>query len=108
MVEGRLEKGQKVVVVEDLVSTGGSSLKAVDAIRESGGSGVAVGEGEIVSAFRELGKHGIPAGYESAALLAAFLKLRNTAEVPLGSRVLFLLTSNHLIALGQGSLPAGD
>lgn len=37
LVEGRLEKGQKVVVVEDLVSTGGSSLKAVEAIRETGG-----------------------------------------------------------------------
>ena len=32
-IEGRLEKGQKVVVVEDLISTGGSSLKAVEAIR---------------------------------------------------------------------------
>lgn len=37
MVEGRMEKGQQVVVVEDLVSTGGSSLRAVDAIREHGG-----------------------------------------------------------------------
>ncbi len=37
LVEGRMEPGQKVVVVEDLVSTGGSSLKAVDAIREAGG-----------------------------------------------------------------------
>ena len=37
LVEGRMEPGQKVVVVEDLVSTGGSSLKAVDALREAGG-----------------------------------------------------------------------
>jgi orotate phosphoribosyltransferase len=37
LVEGHMEPGQKVVVVEDLVSTGGSSLKAVEAIRESGG-----------------------------------------------------------------------
>ena len=35
-IEGKLEKGQKVVVVEDLISTGGSSLKAVEAIRKSG------------------------------------------------------------------------
>jgi len=34
MVEGELKEGQKVVIVEDLVSTGGSSLKAVAAIRE--------------------------------------------------------------------------
>ena len=36
-IEGKLSKGQKVVVVEDLVSTGGSSIKAVDAIRAAGG-----------------------------------------------------------------------
>ncbi|MFT5859016.1 MAG: orotate phosphoribosyltransferase [Flavobacteriaceae bacterium] len=35
-VEGYWEKGQKVVVIEDLISTGGSSLKAVDALREAG------------------------------------------------------------------------
>ena len=34
MIEGELEEGQTVVIVEDLVSTGGSSLKAVDAIRQ--------------------------------------------------------------------------
>ncbi len=36
MVEGYLEKGQRVVVIEDLISTGGSSLKAVEALREAG------------------------------------------------------------------------
>lgn len=35
-IEGRLEKGQKVVVVEDLISTGGSSLKVVDVLRNAG------------------------------------------------------------------------
>ena len=35
-IEGRLLPGQKVVVVEDLISTGGSSLKAVAALREYG------------------------------------------------------------------------
>ena len=35
-IEGRLEPGQKVVVVEDLISTGGSSLKVVDALRAAG------------------------------------------------------------------------
>lgn len=33
-IEGRVEAGQKVVLIEDLISTGGSSLKAVDALRE--------------------------------------------------------------------------
>jgi orotate phosphoribosyltransferase len=36
LIEGKITKGQKVVVVEDLVSTGGSSLKAVQALREAG------------------------------------------------------------------------
>ncbi|MDE6352943.1 MAG: orotate phosphoribosyltransferase [Muribaculaceae bacterium] len=36
LIEGNLKPGQKVVVVEDLISTGGSSLKAVEAIRAAG------------------------------------------------------------------------
>lgn len=36
LIEGKLLPNQKVVVVEDLISTGGSSLKAVEAIRSSG------------------------------------------------------------------------
>ena len=36
LIEGRVVKNQKVVVVEDLVSTGGSSLKAVEALRTAG------------------------------------------------------------------------
>ena len=35
-VEGEIKKGSKVIVVEDLISTGGSSLKAVAALREYG------------------------------------------------------------------------
>ena len=36
LIEGKITKGQKVVVVEDLVSTGGSSLKTVQALRDAG------------------------------------------------------------------------
>ena len=36
MIEGTVEKGQKVLVVEDLISTGGSSLNAVKALRDAG------------------------------------------------------------------------
>jgi orotate phosphoribosyltransferase len=36
LIEGKVTKGQKVVVIEDLISTGGSSLKAVEALRDSG------------------------------------------------------------------------
>ena len=35
-IEGRLEKGQKVVVVEDLISTGGSVLEVVNVLRKAG------------------------------------------------------------------------
>lgn len=36
LIEGNLQAGQKVVVIEDLISTGGSSLKAVSALRKAG------------------------------------------------------------------------
>ncbi len=36
LIEGDLNPGQKVVVIEDLISTGGSSLKAVEALRANG------------------------------------------------------------------------
>src|SRR5690606_25970545 len=36
MIEGVVEAGKNVVVIEDLISTGNSSLKAVDALREAG------------------------------------------------------------------------
>jgi len=36
LIEGYYEKGNKVVVIEDLVSTGGSSLKAVEALKKAG------------------------------------------------------------------------
>ncbi|MBP5208798.1 MAG: orotate phosphoribosyltransferase [Clostridia bacterium] len=35
-IEGKLEPGQKVVVIEDLISTGGSVIEVVDALREAG------------------------------------------------------------------------
>lgn len=36
LIEGELPAGSKVIVIEDLISTGGSSLKAVDALRKAG------------------------------------------------------------------------
>jgi orotate phosphoribosyltransferase len=36
LIEGDLKPGSKVVIIEDLISTGGSSLKAVDAVRNAG------------------------------------------------------------------------
>ncbi|MES2621218.1 MAG: orotate phosphoribosyltransferase [Bacteroidota bacterium] len=42
-IEGKLDKGQKVVVIEDLISTGGSSLKAVEALKEAGAEVLGLG-----------------------------------------------------------------
>ncbi len=59
MIEGEYEKGHTVVVIEDLISTGGSSLKAVEALRdcEMNVKGVAAifsyGFEEAVKAFEE-------------------------------------------------------
>ncbi len=36
LIEGKLEKGQSVVLIEDLISTGGSSLKSATALRDAG------------------------------------------------------------------------
>ena len=36
MIEGRIEKGKRVLLIEDLISTGGSSIKSVEAVRDTG------------------------------------------------------------------------
>ncbi|MDE7026182.1 MAG: orotate phosphoribosyltransferase [Paramuribaculum sp.] len=61
LIEGNLKPGQKVVVIEDLISTGGSSLKAVEAIRAAGCEVVGMaaiftyGFPVAVNAFKEAG-----------------------------------------------------
>jgi len=50
-LEGRVRSGDKVAVVEDVVSTGGSSLRAIDAIEESG----AIVAGLVSIVDREMG-----------------------------------------------------
>ena len=60
-IEGRVESGQRVVLVEDLVSTGGSVLSAAEALREAGADVAAVlaiftyGFAEAERAFAEAG-----------------------------------------------------
>ena len=61
LIEGELPQGAKVVVVEDLISTGGSSLKAVEALRQAGAEVVGMvasytyGFAVAEEAFREAG-----------------------------------------------------
>lgn len=56
MIEGVVEAGQSIVVIEDLISTGGSSLKAVDALRE---------RGAIVKGMMAIFTYGMKAASES-------------------------------------------
>ncbi len=66
-IEGRLEKGQKVVVIEDLISTGGSVIEVVEALRDAGAEVLG-----IVSIFTYGMKKGIDrlenAGVENISL----------------------------------------
>jgi threonine synthase len=71
------------------------------ALRDSGGTAVAVSEAAIVAAFGRYGALGIPAGYESAATLAALHALRRDGTIAAGARVLLLNTASHLIPLGK-------
>lgn len=57
-IEGRIEKGAKVVVLEDLISTGGSSLSAVEALRK---------EGVEVLGMVAIYTHGLPQAEEAFA-----------------------------------------
>jgi threonine synthase len=70
-------------------------------LRDSGGAAVAVSEADIIAAFRRYGALGIPAGYESAATLAALRALRNDDTIGAGARVLLLNTASHLIPIGK-------
>lgn len=77
LIEGNLIPGQKVVVIEDLISTGSSSLKAVNAIRNAGGE--VVGMAAIFTyqfpvaekAFKEAGVELITLSNYNAMLEAA-------------------------------------
>lgn len=73
----------------------------LSALRESGGFATSVDEAAIVTAFTELGRFGIGAGYESATTLAALKKARRNGNIARGSSVLLLLTGSHLISLAR-------
>ena len=70
-------------------------------IRESEGTAVAVAENAIVDAFKLFGTQGVAVSYESAATFAALRKLRAEGVIPVGARVLLLLTATHFVSLAQ-------
>jgi len=62
-IEGRVEAGKRYLVVEDLVSTGGSSLKAIDALKTAGGDiagAVAIFSYEFPAAGRAFEQADVP------------------------------------------------
>jgi threonine synthase len=77
----------------------GHAMLAV--LRDSNGFALGVEEAEIQRAFHDLGRHGIGAGHESAATLAALRRARHSRVLEAGSRVLLLLTGSQLIPLAR-------
>jgi threonine synthase len=73
------------------------------AIRESGGTAVAVSESAIVQAFTRCGELGVATSYEGAATLAAAVELRARGTIAAGARVLLLLTSSQLVSLARAA-----
>lgn len=74
-VEGYFEKGTKVVVVEDLVSTGGSSLSAVEALRDAGCD---------VMGMTAIFTYGFPAAAENFAKAGVVLDTLSDYETMIG------------------------
>ena len=92
LIEGELKPGTKVVVVEDLISTGGSSLKAVEAVRKYGCEVVGMvasytyGFGVAQEAFEQAGvqlvtltdyEHVVAQALETGYIAEADVKLLN-------------------------------
>ena len=95
-IEGKLEAGQKVVVVEDLISTGGSVIEVVDALRDAGANvlgivsiftyGMQKGLNRLASAnvqnfsltnFDEIAAVAAEEGYIAEADIARLIAFRN-------------------------------
>ncbi len=69
-------------------------LKALNALKESRGSGVAVSDAEMVAAKKMLAKEGVYAEMSGAAPLAALLKARN--KIPKGAKIVLVVTGHGL------------
>ncbi|WP_338876759.1 orotate phosphoribosyltransferase [Spirosoma sp. SC4-14] len=92
-IEGRLEAGQRVVVIEDLISTGGSSLKVVDALR---------GAGAIVLGMAAIFTYGFPVATQNFANKNVSLECLSNYDVLLAEAQQL----NYISAEAMGSLAA--
>ncbi len=77
LIEGHLPKGSRVLVIEDLISTGGSSLKAVDALRDAGAE--VVGMLAIFSYGFDVAKHNFEQKQVTLQTLANYEQLIDRA-----------------------------
>ena len=75
-IEGRLDRGEKVVVIEDLISTGGSVIDTVDALREAGAEVLGV-----VSIFTYGMKKGVERMAEASVKNVSLTNLDTIAQV---------------------------
>lgn len=75
-VEGRIKRGQKVLVIEDLVSTGGSSMRAVKAVRNLGGK-----VSSVVAIFNYQLKESAENFKKAKVKLYALTNLRTSCQV---------------------------
>ncbi|MBS8263397.1 orotate phosphoribosyltransferase [Mesobacillus boroniphilus] len=92
-IEGKVTEGQKVVVVEDLISTGGSVIEAVQALREAGCD--VVGVVAIFTYEMEKGIQQLDSANISAYSLTDFTTLANLAEEK------GLITKENLYSLAE-------
>ena len=77
-IEGRLREGEKVVVIEDLISTGGSLIETVEALREAGAE--VLGAVSIFTYGMEKGKKRLAGGGVRAVSLTDFDEIVAVAE----------------------------
>lgn len=79
-IEGRVAEGQRVALVEDLISTGGSALSSVQALREEAGAVVEHCVAICTYSFRHAGKAFADAGVEARVLCDFATIVRVAAE----------------------------
>lgn len=77
-IEGKLREGEKVVVIEDLISTGGSLIETVEALREAGAK--VLGAVSIFTYGMEKGKERLAAANVRAVSLTDFDEIVKVAE----------------------------
>ncbi|MDO1447153.1 orotate phosphoribosyltransferase [Rhodocytophaga aerolata] len=77
MIEGKVTVGQKVVIVEDLISTGGSSLKVAEALREAGFE--VLGMVAIFTYGFDTAKHNFEAAHVKLSCLSNYSSLLDEA-----------------------------